>query len=176
MHIHAACVQDYEDEQNLAARVMHRLQADSVDDHFAILQVRAWPHISMLTQRCHAHLSTCMHACNQTRAEALTPRNLCDTLLCGRLHPLSSRGSTKMAQAVAGLGQGKLSELSDLSCTLRLLNALGQVASKHVMAGGNRRTRTAPALVFAALQTVRRIQSGAEASVSPQTVRPPALK
>ena len=45
-----------------------------------------------------------------------------------------------------------------------------QVASKHVMAGGNRRTRTAPALVFAALQTVRRIQSGAEASVSPQTV------
>ena len=38
------------------------------------------------------------------------------------------------------------------------------------MAGGNRRTRTAPALVFAALQTVRRIQSGAEASVSPQTV------
>ena len=40
------------------------------------------------------------------------------------------------------------------------------------MAGGNRRTRTAPALVFAALQTVRRIQSGAEASVSPQTVSP----
>ena len=34
-------MQDYEDEQNLAARVMHRLQADSVDDHFAILQVRA---------------------------------------------------------------------------------------------------------------------------------------
>ena len=49
--------------------------------------------------------------------------------------------------------------------------AILRAAAKHVMAGGQRRACTAPALIFAALQLVRQKQAGAEASASSQEVR-----